>query len=512
MTATVLPSKYADIGQIQDSAEALFTRGATDFQFFAGLCIPHVMRYPFPPLYIAIWQMLITAVTREDRERVLRYALGLPRGFAKTTFLKILLVWMVVYDKISFALIVGATERLSQNFLSDVNDILSSPNIEAIYGPWNVNLATDNKEEKKASYRRRIVILIAAGAGTAVRGINLAYMRPDFLLCDDMQSKENATSETESNALLDWFVGTLLKVVDPFFSTMIYSGNMYPAVDNCILAKLQNNPEWTTLITGAILADGQSLWESVRPIDALWKDFKHDEALGRSHIWFAEMMNQSTLEGVSLLPNGIPDPPLTTDEIIPDAGFMLIDPAGLKKISDDNVVTANYVIGSTVAVQRLIAGKTDPILPIQTPKEVIEATITIAQELGIRIIGIEGVAYQATLEFWFREVLQEKGLENHFIFIDLAPHGVQKEKRIINSIKNLMDKSWFFADPDARQRYTFQALSYKLGKPKQKDDILDTCAYIEEMRRPENWSTVLSVPMSGPVANYEGLTGYATPF
>ena len=79
-------------------------------------------------------------------------------------------------------------------------------------------------------------------------------------------------------------------------------------------------------------------------------------------------------------------------------------------------------------------------------------------------------------------------------------------------MKSLLQKSWFFVSPAARQRYIFQALSYKIGKAKNRDDILDACAYIEEARRPENWSTIKSHPLSGPVLESGILLGADLPF
>ena len=498
-------TKYKDVAQVAGSPVDLYQRGAQDFQFFAGLCIPHIIRFPFPPLYIAIWQLIVTATTKEERDNVIRYAIGLPRGFAKTTFLKILAVWLIVYDKVSFLLIVGATENLAHNFLSDVDDILASPNIEAIYGAWTINKAVDNREMKKAMYRRKVIILMGIGAGTAIRGINLAYERPDFLLCDDMQTKENADSETESSHLLDWFTGTLLKVVDPFFATVLYSGNMYP--QNCILARLQENPYWVSLVTGCILADGHSLWEEVRPLKALHQDFKHDEALGRGHIWFAEMMNQPLLDRISLLPDGtIPPAPLTIEELLPEAGAIVIDPAGLKSTSDDNVITAAY----TDELKRFAV--VDLNCAQKTPKEVIQCAITMGTTLGIRVIAVEDVAYQSTLAFWFVEKLKELGMQDHFKIIGINPRKRQKESRIIASVKGLFDRQWFFLDDEARQRYVFQALSYKIGKKKNRDDILDACAYFEDLRNPEFWSILQAYPVAGPPISMGQVVGGNTPF
>lgn len=495
-------------------AEA-YEKGFQDFNFFAAMCIPHIVRFEFPLLYIKLWQLIVIAVTNKDRDaatRIIRYALGLPRGFAKTTFLKILTVYLIVYDKVNFVLIVGATERLAHNFLSDVDEILGSPNIEAIYGAWTINKALDNKETKTAIYRRRKLIIMAAGAQTAVRGMNLAHERPDFLLCDDMQTKENADSETESSSLLDWFTGTLLKLVDPFFATVVYSGNMYP--QNCILAMLQENVYWTSIVTGAILEDGKSLWEEVKPLRALFQEFKHDEALGKAHIWFAEMMNQPLMDRISLLPHGtIPSPPIPEDLWFPYGGFIVIDPAGLKKTSDDNTIGAYYIVNDMhVGLKKLVVSDTDPEFPAKTPLEVIKTTVRVALETGIRVIMVEGVAYQSTLIFWFQQVLEEAGLLNHFHFIEISPRGQHKEKRIVNSVSNLLGGTWFFMDQDARQRYIYQALAYKIGKPKQRDDILDNCAYIEEARRPENWSQIMRFSLNGLEENTGILCGEATPF
>lgn len=506
-----MASKYTDVAALENQKEeALYIRGATDFQFFAGLCIPQVMRFPFPPLYVAIWTLLVTAISKEDREAILRFAIGLPRGFAKTTFLKILVCWLIVYDKVSFVLIVGATEPLSQNFLADVNNILASPNLESIYGKWTANLAIDNREEKKCSYRRRIVIIKASGAGTAVRGINIAYERPDLILCDDAQTKENADSDAESAHLLDWFVGTLFNVVDPVFSMIIYSGNMYP--QNCVLQKFQEHADWISLVTGCILADGKSLWEEVHPIKKLWKHFKHDEALGRGHIWFSEYMNQPILDKVSLLPTAIPVKPPIDGEVIPDGGFVIIDPAGLKKTSDDNVLTFCYTIDRYVAVTKMVIGTSDPEEPVKTPKEVIKSAIKHCLRLGIRLVCIENAGYQATLQFWFQEIVKEEGLQGHFAFCLVSPKGMQKEARIVKSTRALYDGSWFFTDEEARQRYIFQALQYKVGKPKQKDDILDCCSYIEEMRTPENWKLIQQYPMNAPEMESGKLLGQNLPF
>ena len=498
---------FAKLKPFKLESKQAFDKGFDDIQFFSQLCLPDVCIFDWPEEYITIWALLVKAVrskSESEVKRVIRFALGLPRGFAKTTFIKILVVWLIVYDFVNFVLVVCATAPLAENFISDINDMLKSPNMQ-IYGNWEASLAINNASLKKAMFRRRIVIIAAIGSGTSVRGLNIVHERPDFIICDDMQTRENAESDTESLHLLNWFVGTLLKCVDPIFAVICYIGNMYP--QNCILFKLRENPYWTSLITGCILADGQSLWEKLRPLEALYEDFKHDEALNLAHIWFAEMMNDPILERITLLPKGfLPVPELKEEEIFPEAGFIIIDPAGFKNAADDNVILGVQVMNGIPYSRAMENGNFNP-------KEVIEKTLIICEILNVRVIFVEAVAYQQTLCFWFNEELKRAGLSDHYMIKEVTPKQKSKDSRIRLFVQQLLAKTAFIVDQNVRHKYVFQALSYKIGKKNNRDDILDAHAYIEDIRAdPELWSFAHSISLNAAEKQRALVHGDNVPF
>ena len=72
----------ADIAQARE-------RCAVDFNFFAMCMIPEIMEHLFPEFYIGIFNLLRTRSPKQIG-RILRFALGLPRGHAKTTFINLL--------------------------------------------------------------------------------------------------------------------------------------------------------------------------------------------------------------------------------------------------------------------------------------------------------------------------------------------------------------------------------------------------------------------------------------
>jgi len=468
----IFSSDLSEINDVAVSSDAARSRCSSDFNFFAGLCIPDIFLYAFPEYYIALFSVLHAGITDTELIKVLRYAIGLPRGYIKTTYLKVLISWLVVFDKTNFVLIVCATEPHAENFLDDVSNILSSPNIEAIFGKWKDNLVTDNRGLKKALYHKRVIILRAIGAGTAARGINIDNKRPDVVCCDDMQTKENDDSDTDREVLFDWFVGTLLKAINRHRAIIMYVGNMYS--DHCILYRLKQNPFWISLITGGILETGEPLWPELQSLSDLHEDFKHDESLGKANIWFAEIMNDPVESADGFIRGPFPLSPFDSFIPEPTASFITLDPAGFRKQSDDNVVTAHYIIDGKGYIAEMDGGIWDPGITCQN-------TIALALRHNANLIAIEDVGYQQSLQYWMTRTLKEEKIEG----INVVPlnRGVKaKEYHIRLFIKEIYGEEYYFLRDTDRQRFTWQATAYRLGKKKNRDDWLDSPSMGLEVR------------------------------
>lgn len=451
-----------------------YARGAVDFNFFSGLMIPDVCTDEWPPIFLAMWTLLTTR-TEESMGKVLRFALGLPRGFAKTTFIKLVICWLIAYDKVTYMLIVAATEDLASNILGDINEMLSSDNAEAVYGKWHDQLITNNSREKVCYYHGRRVKLYGLGAFSSVRGIAKDNQRPDFILCDDMQTKENDESEADSLRLRKWFTMTLLKCISPRGDRVIaYLGNMYS--EQCILYQLKIMKEWTTLITGAILANGESLWPSLHPLESIIESFFHDEQLGMADDWYAEIMNDPRAASTKLLTAPLPIPPADVFECAPSGAFITIDPAGFRKASDDNVIVAHELRGEDLCVAKMEGGNLNP-------EEVVLTAIEMALDFRASVIGVEATGYQQTLCFWLDKYLSNMNLHESIIVVELSPHGRAKESRIREQIAEFTNERYWILREEDRNIYSWYAHLYKVGKRDNRDDWLDAPAYGLDVRR-----------------------------
>ena len=465
--------------------EEAYERGKTDLNFFAGILIPTVMISAFPDFYIALFRIL---TTRDDKNigKILRFALGLPRAHAKTTFIKVIICWLIIYDKISFAIILCANQDLANELLADVNDMLCTENASLIYGDWEGQLSTDAKELKKCLYHGRSVILAAKGSDTAIRGINIKHRRPDLIFCDDAQTKENDDSPTDRLKFRKRLVATM-KIIAPTGDRLIvYVGNMYS--EDCILFQLKNNSSWISLITGAIKEDGQPLWSELHSLDSLMESFYHDEAMGEGEVWFAEIMNDPVSRSSSLLHNALPDYSIEDmDNFVPDGVFITIDPAGFRDNSDDNVIVVHYVHDGKGQVAKIDAG-------IKDPEQLIIRTLQLALHHGASLIGVEETGYQQTLLYWFTKYVADWNITGIHV-VPLKPAGRSKESRIRLFVAELYSGNYNLL-PEARPTFVWQAMKYKIGKKDNRDDILDGCAYGLDVRN-QYWHLVSNLRSTG---------------
>lgn len=469
-----------EITDIHASLEEIYNRGKVDINFFASLCIPEVCIYDLPDFYRACFQLLVER-PEDQVGKLLRFALGLPRGHAKTTFIKILITWLIVYDKAKFILIICSNAPLAELLLSDIHDILKSDNIKAVFGDWEGGLSTDSSDTKKSRFHNRSVVLVARGWKGGIRGINLKHSRPDVIFLDDVQTKENSESETESKTLLSELVGTIFKALTPLGNKLIiYVGNMYS--DHCILAQFKKNPGWISMVTGAILTDYKPLWPELFSLESLMESYYHDEALGMANIWFAEIMNDPTNTAQSIFPNPLPECPIPEHDFTAATGaFITIDPAGFRNTSDDNVIVVHLKFEECAVIVETKMGILDP-------EEIITEALGLAVKWRASLICIEDTAYQMTLAFWMNKYIAAYGLQDLAIQ-PVSPHGRHKESRIRLFIKDLYALNYYIYDPVTRRNFTWQASTYKLGKTKNRDDLMDACAYGMDVRN-EYWQFI----------------------
>lgn len=467
--------------------DEVVTRCKADLNFLAALAMPLIFTFMFPPVYLALWGLLQSKCTIEG---IFRLLLALPRGHAKTTFVKIFVLYLILFTDRCFILILCASGPKAENFLADVCDMLDESNIQDIFGNWRLNLETDQASLKKFSFMGRDIILAASGQGS-VRGLNIKHRRPDTIIMDDIQDKENAESAAESNKLLQWIQSTVMKLRDPRRCFFLYIGNKYRVLPGCVcvLEKLEKNDLWIHIVTGAILSDGKPLWPELHPLEMLLEEFQNDFNMGTPEIFLAEIMNDveanlNALIDLTKIPISPYDRP--EEQALLIGKFVIIDVATNKIGADDTVIGLwGLYVNLEVNLEEIEFGSLSPLATIQKALEMCFRT-------GANLIAVENAAYQSSLLFWFDHVCKQLEIGDGLHFVEVTPVG-KKNGRILDWLKQLLKGSCFLG-AKVRQVVFDQALSFKPAKTNNDDNILDMGSYWQQVI--EKYRNLIALPAS----------------
>lgn len=456
-------------GDPEFDAQEVFKLAKTSLDFLAAMAMPDVYKYAFPPIFLSIWAWVQDYIYRaRDFSQI---ALGLPRGFGKTLVIKLIILYAILFTKKQFILVICENEEKAKAILSDIEDMLDEPNIKATFGDWRLGMGPNTQVRKVFAFRGRNIILKAAGAGTGIRGITEKNRRPDLMVFDDIQSREDSESEILASQLEKWMVGTAMKAKSPEGCLFLFIANMYPTKGS-LLRKIKQNPNWVKYIVGGILADGTSLWEELQPIQQLLREFQNDLSTGHPEIFYAEVLNDENASVNNLVDlSKIPDWRYQDDDI--DLGqFIIIDPAGNRATSDSVAIGRFRVFDGFACLVELIEKRLSP-----------GETIMEALNMGLRsncfIIGVESTGYQQTLLYWFDFICAQQGILG-FDFLEIHSGMREKTQRILAMFKQLPTGE-VKLHPSVRAQIYLQVTQYNPLRRDNIDNSLDLLTYGPKM-------------------------------
>lgn len=448
-----------------DSAE-LAQAAQNDLDTLTALAMPDTYEFGWPRILKGVWGWLQQEVTK--KREFSNMALGLPRGFGKTTLVKLFIVYCILFTDRKFILIMSATASHAANIIRDVFAMLDEPNIKAIFGDWRMGIETDRNDLKVFGYRGRTIIVGGLGSGGNVRGLNVDNARPDVMIFEDVQTREDAESQKVSNDLETWMIGTAAKAKSPKGCMTLFIANMYPT-PHSLLKKLKKNKFWAKFICGGILEDGTSLWEDLQPIKQLLTEYLRDLESGHPEIFHAEVLNDENASLNNLVDYSRLKPYPFEDGDIPAGKFIVIDPATDKANAD--AISIGYFEVHGEAQPSLIEVTEGRF----TPKETIKEALRMCAVHNCYLVVIESNSYQYTLKWWSEEICRQLGIVG-INFVDIYSGKLSKISRILSMFK-LYVAGDLWVHPRCRSQVHAQISGFNPLKTDNVDGILDLLTY-----------------------------------
>lgn len=448
----------ADVQAVQVDIAALRHALEHDREMFFQFFLHDKLTLPVPQFHMDIFDMLIHVV-------VDKFALAVPRGHAKTTIVKLAVVWLFLFSVHRFVVYCSNTTTVAKDECRDIINFLESENFIAVFG----RVEWEKKNESDGLYifwlRDKRCILRALGANQQVRGLNIDNQRPEILVADDAEDDENTATPAQRNKFWRWVFGPLFKACARH-SKKIWIGNLVSAT--CILDYFCNSEHWASVKYGCIKANGEPLWPEMFSLEYLRNDFKEYCDAGMQSKWFAEMMNLPVPEGMGLIQAGeiLYKERRTPGDI--SFGFITVDPAFSKKTTADNsaIVVHGFCEGHWQVVDYMV-GKLGLF-------ELFAAVYRLALHWKVRVIGIESVQAQAALITMFAHMFIERGMHGYEV-LPLMAGGVRKTERIMAWCALLKDHTYTLNEGDAE--VVSQLMMFDPTKDNNSDDLIDACAY-----------------------------------
>lgn len=138
-------------------------------------------------------------------------AIAAPRGHAKsTTITHCYTLASVLFKDRRFVIIVSDTYEQSVLFLKDIyTELIDNEALEQLFGKITFEKEAENDIIAKMIDGTRFRI-IAKGSEQKIRGIKWDGMRPDLIVCDDLENDEIVLNKERREKFKKWFTGALL--------------------------------------------------------------------------------------------------------------------------------------------------------------------------------------------------------------------------------------------------------------------------------------------------------------
>ena len=190
-----------------------------DLDKFASVLIPTVATAAHPPIFASMFYDAIECINKVQAGERLKFEEGkfnwaIPRGFGKTTLMKLIAAYALIYTDVDFTWASCETDTKGKRFGTDVFSILTSANLNSLYRALGVSSILWSKQDANIKQGRGYSLgtfldklietqdyaqataytlqneqtKILVSAGCSIRGTNIDFVRPKLILTDDIQS------------------------------------------------------------------------------------------------------------------------------------------------------------------------------------------------------------------------------------------------------------------------------------------------------------------------------------
>lgn len=210
-----------------------------------------------------------------------KISVAAPRSHAKSSYLsKGEPLHEIVYRMRKYVIIISETPQVSTGNMEWLSlQLKSNAKLRADFGPLLSVKQQENPKDNSSEFiawepredgsQRLLARVEAASTGQALRGRNWNGVRPDLIICDDLEGKKNTNTELLRTEMRDWFTQVVVPLGDPAGkkTALVYMGTMVHH-DSLLRYVMESRSDFKTRLFRAVIEwpARMDLWEECRQI------------------------------------------------------------------------------------------------------------------------------------------------------------------------------------------------------------------------------------------------------
>jgi hypothetical protein len=237
-------------------------------------------------------------------QRKLRTLITAPRGYAKTTWCRLWVIYCVCYAIEKFIVFVSKPGQGSKNGRFVRNRLASNTKLHEDYG----NLIPDTTKAKKNTEKRKDnddVLTLTNGVVVEFNTIEGSIhgssdlFRPTLIVCEDLQAEKHMKEPSSLDSHWDLFQHDVIFALDATYGKIIVIGNNYGkgSIVGNIMGEVEKelsdhrNPSWYVVNLDVFDSKGRSTWEDMFSTDKLVSDRELYKFHGKSDVFDSQRRN-----------------------------------------------------------------------------------------------------------------------------------------------------------------------------------------------------------------------------
>jgi len=378
----------------------------------------------FPETFYADFSILHDQIFELIDSGAKKIAIAAPRGIGKTSIARTVAAKSILYRDVNFISYISNSATAAEMQTENIKrELKSNHEVQKLFGNIEVadeDIGMDDTFAKTAWVAFGNTLVMPRGAGQQVRGLVWRIHRPQLIIVDDLENKEEVMNELNREKLKEWFFSDLMKSINRYLDDwrFIYIDTLKH--EDSLLQTLLDSSDWESLQLSLCDAKYNSLVPAYISTEDLKKEVEEHREKGILDVFYMEYMNVPIAkEDASFRKeffNYYSEPDLDKQTI---ETVIIVDPAKTAKMqSADSAIIAvglDYA-NSKIYFRDCVNGK-------MYPDEIYNEMFAMRARFNAHVVGIEVTGLEEFIKQPIKNEMIRRGPKSTFEPVWLKARG-----------------------------------------------------------------------------------------